>query len=306
MKTTIDSQQLRVYVCLARTLNMSRAAAELGLTASGVSLCLKALEADLGCRLFERDSRHFTLTAAGREFLGEAEQILERMKLARGKLRASSQAREGHLRIGAGALACERVLPAALREFRESWPATTIKLTHCSARDVAPLLLEDQLDLALVTGGVAHARLALTPLAEENLQFLVHPLHPWAVKRKVVREEIPRQRLILPPADSAEYALIESYFLVEGIRARPFIELSNEPAAVELVRLDLGAAILPDWLAAEEVERSRLARLPLGRRRLKRSWGALRPNARELNLAENLFVEICRSILRSVIGAPAP
>jgi DNA-binding transcriptional LysR family regulator len=71
VKTTIDSQHLRVYATLARTANLTRAAEELQMTPSGVSHCLKALEADLGCRLFDRNSRKFVLSQAGREFLGE-------------------------------------------------------------------------------------------------------------------------------------------------------------------------------------------------------------------------------------------
>ena len=61
MKITIDSQHLRVFVTIARTLNMGRAAEELKLTPSAVSHCLKALETDLGAprRLSRIDVERF-------------------------------------------------------------------------------------------------------------------------------------------------------------------------------------------------------------------------------------------------------
>ena len=114
VNTTIDTQQLRIYVTLARTLNMSRAAEELRLTPSGVSHCLKTLEADLGCRLFNRSSRKFEISPAGREFLADAERILEQMKTVREKIKTWNDWRQGQLFIGANGTACQFLLPPVL------------------------------------------------------------------------------------------------------------------------------------------------------------------------------------------------
>lgn len=304
MKTTIDSQQLRTYVTLARTLNMSRAAEELEMTPSGVSHCLKALEQDLGCRLFERSSRRFALSHAGREFLTEAERILDQMRSAREKVHAWTDWRQGQLRIGASGTACQYILPPTLREFRESFPGFTIKIEQCSSRQAANSLLDEQLDLALLTDPGQYSHLESSFIGEDDLQFFVNPLHPWAVKRQAQREDIPSRKLILPERGSNTYALIESYFREEGIPIQPFIEIASEQAIKEFVRLDLGVGILPRWLAAEDVERGLLVGLALGRRRLRRSWGVLYSKTRKLSLAENLFINISRKVFQDLTGAP--
>src|ERR1700743_49893 len=147
--TTIDSQYLRVFCALARHLNMSRAAQEMALTPSGISHCLKALETDLGCRLFERTSRKVALTVPGQEFLAEAEAILERMSHARLRLRSWMDWRKGRLRIAASNPACQYILPLALREFRESFPEFTIQIDPCTARQALDAMAEERIDLGV-------------------------------------------------------------------------------------------------------------------------------------------------------------
>jgi DNA-binding transcriptional LysR family regulator len=307
VKATIDSQHLRIYVTLARTMNMSRAAAELRLTPSGVSHCLKALEADLGCRLFDRSSRKFALSQVGREFLAEAEHILDQMKLVRGKIRAWNDWRQGQLLIGANGTACQFLLPPTLREFRESFPGFTIQIEQCSSKDAIALLLDNKLDLALLTEPAEHSSsIEFNLIGEDDLQFIVNPLHSWAVKRKVQREDIPKRKLILPERGGNTYALIESYFRRENISIQPFIEIANEQAIKEFVRLDMGVGILPRWLVAADIEEGLLQALPLGRRRLKRRWGVLHSKTRRLSLADNLFINISRSVFRSLLQSSEP
>jgi len=301
MKPTLDSQQLRVFVTLGRTLSMRRAAEELHLTPSGISHCLKALEDDLGCRLFERTARKFALTKVGRELYTEAHRLVEDMKMLRTRIRVWQDWRQGHLRIGANSTACQFLLPATLREFRESFPDYTILIEQCTSRQAMRMLTDEELDLALLTDPpeippniVGHS------IGEDDLQFIVNPLHPWAVKRKAVREDITRGKVIFPERGGNTAALIETYFREEGIRIDPFIEIANEQAIIEFVRLDMGAGILPPWLVANEIEQGLLVSLPLGRRRLKRQWSVFAKKSRQFTIAENLFVKICRNVFREL------
>jgi DNA-binding transcriptional LysR family regulator len=300
-KTIIDSQHLLVYVTLARTMNMSRAAEELHMTASGVSHCLKTLEADLGCRLFERSSRKVELSQAGREFLAQAEQILEQMKAVRERIQEWNDWRQGQLLIGANGTACQFLLPPVLREFRESFPNFTIKIEQFASKEAIARLVENRLDLALLTEPAEPSpHVHFNIIGEDDLQFIVNPLHPWAAKRKAQREDIPERKLILPERGGNTYRLIESYFRNENIQIQPFIEIANEQAIKEFVRLGMGVGVLPRWFVADELEQGSLVALALGRRRLKRRWGVLHAKARRLSLADDLFIKISRTVFRAL------
>jgi DNA-binding transcriptional LysR family regulator len=83
MTRPLDSRQLLAFVCAAHRMSFTLAAEELHLTQSAISHAMRALEEDLGCRLFTRGGRKVQLTGAGERFLPDAERILGEMEQAR-------------------------------------------------------------------------------------------------------------------------------------------------------------------------------------------------------------------------------
>jgi len=296
MNETLDGQQLRVHVILARTLNMAQAATELGLTASAISHCLKALEHDLGCALYERHRRGIALTEAGREFLPEAVRILEHMGSARRMVQQRAASAAGHLRVAASASACRSIVAPALREFRESFPSYTIQLQ--------PLPSTTPTDLTVTADPDPDPGLDRLALGEDELQFFAHPLHPWVVGRKVDRANLALERLILPERGTPAHARIREYFDEEDIRLDAVLEVADEGAAQELIRLDVGVGILPRWVAADAVRLGELVGLPLGRRRLRRQWVVQFRRGRPLSLAETLLANLCRRVFHDLTPSP--
>src|SRR5207302_2043235 len=72
----ITSRQLRAFLLTARYQSFSRAADQLFITQSGMSVLVRELEAQLGFRLFERTTRRVTLTEFGSKFLPIADRSL--------------------------------------------------------------------------------------------------------------------------------------------------------------------------------------------------------------------------------------
>jgi DNA-binding transcriptional LysR family regulator len=82
------------------------------------------------------------------------------------------------------------------------------------------------------------------------------------------------------------------------------IELGSMEAIKELVKLDLGVGILAPWVARNELREGTLVSLPLGRRKLRRSWGILHWHGRRLTLAEETFIGLCRQAAESLPCEP--
>jgi DNA-binding transcriptional LysR family regulator len=295
MSLPIDSKQLRAFAILARTGSFTLAAKELHLTQSAVSHSMKALEQDVGCGLLDRLGKKVVLTQAGEQLLQHAEKILQEMASTRASLEQMGKWGKGRLRIGASATACQYILPAVLREFKESFPQFGISIEPGDAPECITALRNKRIDLALGLEPTKEDHFEFHPLFTDELVFLVSPSHPWATPKALVRADIPRQNYVLYNKGSYTFRMVEDYFREEGMVLNTVIELGSMEAIKELVKLGLGVSILAPWIARKELEERSLVAVPLGRRKLRRNWGIFHWSRHHLSLAEETFVGLCRS-----------
>ncbi len=300
MSRPLDSRQLRAFVTLARTGSFTLTAKELYLSQSAVSHSMKALEQDVGCRLLDRLGKKVWLTQAGEQLLHHAQKILAEMSEARESLQHLGKWGRSRLRIGASPTVCQYILPAVLREFKESFPQCLISVEPGDTPEAITLLGENRVDLALALEPKNEENMEFHPLFTDELVFLLNPAHPWAIAGRAAREEIPRQHYVLYNKKSYTFWMVEEYFRAEDMVLNTVIEFGSMEAIKELVKLGLGVSILAPWIAQKELEDKSLVSLPLGRRKLKRNWGILHWKGRRLSLAEETFVSLCRTVTQEL------
>ena len=295
MTQPLDTRQLRAFVTLARRGSFTMAAQELHLSQSAVSHSMKALETDLGCRLFDRMSKKVLLTHAGEQLLQHADKILLEMSAARESISQLGKWGRGRLRVGASTTACQYILPEVLNDFKKSYPDAIIAVEPGDTREAIELLRNNQIDLGLVLEPKRDDDFEFTPLVTDEMQFVMAPSHPWAQAGRVVRDEIPTQQYVLYNKNSFTFELVEEYFSAEDMVLNMIMEFGSMEAIKELVKLGLGVSILAPWIARKEIESGELVSLALGKRKLKRTWGLLHWRGRRLTLAEETFVNLCRT-----------
>jgi LysR family transcriptional regulator, low CO2-responsive transcriptional regulator len=296
MNAPLDIRQLRAFVALADTGSFTKTARQLHLSQSAISHSIKALEAEVQCRLLDRVGRSVTLTQAGEQLLGHARRILAEMGEARERLKELGKWGHGRLRIGASPTSCQYLLPKVLREFKESFPQCLIQIEPGDTPTTLELLENRRIDLALTLEPRHLGSLEFKPLFKDDLRFLVSSLHPWARTGRVDRGEIARQRFILYTRKSYMAEMIETYFEQEGIVLPTSIELGNMEAIKELVKLGLGVSVLAPWVARKELAEGSLQALPLGPRKLFRTWGILLRKGQHLSLAQQTFIGLCSAV----------
>jgi LysR family transcriptional regulator, low CO2-responsive transcriptional regulator len=295
MTPPLDSRQLRAFASLARTASFTQTARELHLTQSAISHSMKALETDVGCRLLDRLGKKVALTQAGEQLLHHAQKILGEMDHARSSLGKLGKWGKGRLRLGASTTACQHLIPPVLREFKESFPEHIISIEPGDTRGLVAALSQHRIDLALTIEPQNEPNLEFHPLFTDELFFLTGAQHPWARAGRVERAEIPKQNYILYSKTSVTFRLVEEYFRREDMVLNGIIEVGSMEATKELVKLGLGVSVLTPWIAQKELDEGSLVALPLGRRKLQRSWGILHWRGKRLNLAEETFVGLCES-----------
>ena len=306
MKGPLDSRQLCAFVILARTGSFTLTAREMFLTQSAVSHSMRALENDVNCRLLDRVGKKVILTQAGEHLLQHAERVLKEMETARTGLEQMARWGRGRLRLAAPATLCVHLLPPVLEAFKKSFPQSLIAIEPGDAADVPELLDRGRVDLALTLETKPDDRFDFLPLFTDELVFLVSPQHPWAKSGTANRADLARETVINYTTGSQTNRLIEAYFREEDVVLNAPIQLGSMEGIRELVKRNLGVAIVAPWVANGDIEAGSLTVVSLGRRKLRRTWGVLTWKARRRSLAEETFVRLAREVGATLTAAKKP
>ncbi len=305
MKSPIDSRQLHAFFTLARTGSFTQSARELFLTQSAVSHSIKALETDMGCRLFDRVGKTVMLTQAGEQLLPHAERVLREMESARQGIHGLRQWGFGRLRVGAPAPLGDALLPGVLAEVRRREAKTLIRVEAVDDVHATELLERRSVDVVLGPTGKPDERFIAEPLFHEEYGFVVPAGHAWARMGTAPLEAIGPEPVIVPGLNTAAYRYIDEFFRADMVSLNVQCEAATPVQALALVRAGLGVALVPSWAAPRSGGEEGLVAVQLGRRRLRVPWVVTHWRGRRLSLAEALFIEVARQ-KAAVLSGEAP
>jgi DNA-binding transcriptional LysR family regulator len=157
----IDAMQ--AFVAVADFQGFAPAARKLGLSPSGVTRLIAALEDRLGARLLQRTTRSVTLTDVGARYLERARRILSDVEEAEGSAQDERTRPNGRLvvsaPVGFGRLHVSPVMSAYLKRYPEV-------LGELRLSDRMINLVEDGVDLAVRIGHLADSSLVARPVGE--------------------------------------------------------------------------------------------------------------------------------------------
>lgn len=278
--------QLKTFMTVARLNNFSRAAETLHLTQPAVSAQVQALEEALKVQLFERNGKKISLSPAGRVALAAAEDLTERLARLDRELADLRQSLSGHLVVGASQVVGSYLLPELLAAFRKECPDIDVAVRIEGARQTIELLVEGEIDCALVAEGVnvADKRIAVKPLVEDELILIVPSGHVFTQLERVPMARLVTTPLLVPQRTSASASYVLERLAAEGVRPEVVMELGNISAVKRAVEAGMGISIVSRMAVANELEAGRLRTVPIGDsplvRRLSLCWHHERPLSR--------------------------
>jgi DNA-binding transcriptional LysR family regulator len=296
----IETRLLEMFIATAKQGTLVAASRECRVTASAVSHALKALESELGCRLFDRIGKNVQLNQAGEQFLAQVEPLLKELDAAANSLKDLRQWGETRLRIGASTTFCHYVLPRILKDLKKTFGTVAIQVESRDTGEQIDLLRRNKLDLGIGLMPDEDVYLDKKTLFRDELLLTLAPNHPLASLKSIPRDQLSNYPFILYRRGSITSRLVDDYFRAQKIRPNMMMEVSDLEAIKELVKLNLGLGIMAPWTASRELERGTLVMRPLGTTKLKRQWTILSQNNRRLNLIEIAFVKLCRQFATTV------
>lgn len=241
----MDLHQLRVFRAAALHRSFTRAAQELRISQSTVSLHIKALEENLGCILFLRARRKVVLTAAGALLLDYAGRVLRDLNNAEMALRELGTGQRGSVRLGAGATTLMYRLLDCLSAYRRKFPGMEVIIETGTTEFLVQRLEAHRLDLAVIMLPVAARALRITPVADDELVVALHRGHPASRKPALTPADLAGLSFILYENRTVMQDVIDAWFQDLGVTPRITMELENIEAIKSLVRSGFGASVLP-------------------------------------------------------------
>ncbi len=244
-----ELRYIRAFLKIAETRNFTRAASDLHVSQSALTVQVQQLEESLGVRLFDRNKRGVTLTAAGKDVFGPLQRLLNDAQNIVEHARDLSSASTGFVSIAALPTVCAGPLPELVRSFLESYPGIRVQISDVIAERVREAVLKREVDFGIGTLHGRDAELHATPLFQDRLVVFTPPGHPLAEKHSVTLREASAHGLILPGRASSVREAVEAIAHRERLLLDIRYETNFMPTALAFVRAKLGIAILPETAA---------------------------------------------------------
>lgn len=189
--------QLKIFDCVVKFMNITKASQALHISQPSVSQQLKLLEQEFGTQFLLRLNHGVELTAQGREFLDAAKTVLSQAANVENTFRNNPRTNQtGTLKVGGSHNVSVHVLPTLLMAFKKTHPSVQFILETNESRVIEARLLNSELEIALVTNPSHSADIVRETFEEMELVAFCLPTNPLA-ERKLTLKQLLASPLVL-------------------------------------------------------------------------------------------------------------
>lgn len=250
----MEIQQLKGFHAVAKFRNFTVAAKKTQRTQPTISLQIKALEDELGVRLFERlGPKRVSLTAEGKilqeltaQLVQDFQDIPMRFNEARGIYTTSS------VRIVTHNSIMIHLLPEVIKKFKHQFPDCKISILNRSRKEIVHLLETGEADVGITSLENIPPTVDYRLIAKFNRILITKKGHALDQRSPLSLEDIAAYPLVLPTVESNTRRVIDQRFQEAGIDYDLSMEVVGRTAIKTYVGLDLGISILSEYYIGED------------------------------------------------------
>ena len=258
---SVKLESYRVFKEVAEVGNITAAAQALYISQSAVSQSIKQLENDLQTRLFSRNSRGVTLTAEGRMLYEYVRSAMGLLETGEAKLSQTRELQMGQLIIGASDTVTSQFLLPYLDSFHREHPAIHIQIIYGRSHKVLGLLRSGKVDIAFASTPTDLTSLETYPCFPTHSIFVAGAGYPCDFDHVYSLEEMSAFPLILLERKASSRLYLERFFLQNGLKLNPEIELGARSLLVDLAAIGFGVAGVTEEFVTRDLESGRLRQL---------------------------------------------
>lgn len=295
----MELRNLKTFRVVGTLLSFNRAAEVLNYAQSTVSAQIRALEEELGVRLFDRLGKRIVLTPAGEMLSQYAQKMLdiEAETLSEVKNRIFPQ---GSLSIRVPQTIGLHFMPAILSRFQKRFPGVGCRFHRCAFHSLEHELLTGMTDLAFLFAESARsASLKAEPLRFEPLILVTNPGNPLESKESVSPEDLRDQPIFLPEADCGYRMMFEGILAEHGVEPRIVLDFNSIEMMRECLKVCTGVAVMPETAVRGELQRSELSVIRWSEENLETAILMIRHKDKWISPTLHAFMETAREVIGS-------
>ncbi len=281
-------RQLRAFSLVARHRSFVRAASELHLTPSAVSLQIKELETAVRLPLFGRSGRASCLTPAGELLLADVNRALHALRDADETLNRLRGEETGIVSIGMVSNS-KYFLPHILASFHASHPGVELRVSSGNREQLLRQLVNGEVDFTIMGQPPHDLGAHSEPLAPQPLGILASPDHCLARRSAIPPADLADHDFIVREPGSGTRATMDRFFQDSGIAPHRLMELSGNESIKQAVIANMGIAFLSLHTAVMEMQCRVLVALDVVGLPLMRSWHVVSLESEPISEAASLL-----------------
>jgi len=294
-RPSLDFDHLNIFLEVARQSSFSRAAEKCFRTQPAISAQIRALEDEVGAKLFDRSGGKVTLTGAGKAFQRWAEEMMSSRRGILSQIAEMEKVPRGEIVVAANEATCLHILPEVFGEFKKRFADVNVAINRAERGRILEMVLDNVADFGVVSGPVEDARLKSVTLHCDELVIITAPHHPLASFKSVTVEDVANYPLLLPKQGRTREAITEM-FHSRRLKPRISMELDSSELLKRFVAADVGIGLIARYNVLEDVQARVLAVVSIADARIKRDLVLVYRKDKTLGRAAQAFLKIAVKI----------
>lgn len=239
----VTLHQLRIFLAVVDARHFRIAAERLHLTQPAVSRHIAELERQLGTRLFDRNTRAVTITAAGERLAGALDRLLDELDTVLAQTRSESEGLHGTVRVAAGPTPSAELMPQCIARCACNFPDINLLSRDRIQVEVIDAVRAGEVDFGLAIDPPHSRELYIETILHDPFVLVCHRDHPLARLRRVPWQRLAGEALVLLDHSSGSRRLIDAALAERGIEVRIVQQTGHTHTAFRMVEAGLGSSI---------------------------------------------------------------
>ena len=286
-------EQYKTFYYIAKLSSITAAAGALFVSQSAVSQSLKALETEIGCKLFERLSKGVRLTPEGKLLYHYVSLGWENLMEGEKKLKEMIDGESGEIKIGASDMTLRFYLLEQIEKFKKKYPKIKINVTNAPTPDTLKQLKEGTIDFGAVSSPLSKkADINIYPVKHIREIFIAGEKFIELRDRIVSLKELSQYPIVCLEKNTSTRKAIDLFMAENGVLLEPDFEISTSDLIVNFAERNMGIGVVMEDFAKQSISSGKVFRLQLEKEMTPRNICIITGKNSGISIAGQRFLDM--------------